>query len=115
MKHLIILSILLISCIAGGCIGSENMASIEGDDTKTEFMTCYDKAIVASGTGNVRYIIVFVDRDGGVYQATRWDDPSFYSSVEIGGTYEIELKQNRDYAHDIIVSKIVECDQAEEL
>jgi len=110
MKLLVIISILLISCIACGCISSDDGPAIEEkDEIKNDVMTCYDKDIISAGSGNVRYVVVLVDSSGNAYQDSRAEDPSIYASIEIGSTYELEI--SRIYNHDITVSKIVEYDQ----
>lgn len=72
-------------------------------------MTCYDKEI-DQGKFNPHYIIVFVDNSGDSFQSARSDDPSIYTKVEIGNTYDIEYDiPYPRMPREIHVLNIVEC------
>jgi len=114
MKHVIILSIVLISCIACGCISSEDCPAIEEDEIKNKAMTCYDKEI-DQGEYTTYYIIVFVDDSGNSFQNVLAGDPSIYTKTEIGNTYNIEYEMpHRNSLDGIRVLNIVECYQGDE-
>jgi len=115
MKHVIILSIVLISCIACGCIGSDDEPAIEEkDEIKNDVMICYDKEI-DQGKYDTYYIIVFVADMGNSFQCVRCEDPSIYTKVEIGSIYNIEYETPyQSNPNDIRVLNIVECYQGDE-
>lgn len=109
MKSMIIISILLISCVTCGCVGSEDGPEVQDDYIQTGVMTCYDKEI-DQGKYNTYYIIVFVDNSGESFQSARSNDPSIYTKVEIGNTYDIEYDMpHSSVPRDIHVLNIVEC------
>ena len=113
MRYLIIISILLISCVACGCIGSGDEPAIEEDKIKTDAMTCYDKEI-DQGKYDTYYIIVFVADIGNSFQNVRCDDPAIYTKVEIGNTYNIEYEiPYQSNPNDINVLNIVECHEGD--